>query len=139
MAIKIKTTFAFPEMFDLDTGKTKMFTGIRATNSNIGLLLRTSISEMFGDPYMGSRLAEFLFAPDIELVRDLITEHIRSVLENQQPTIEVQFVNLYYEENKEDTLHIKIDYFDKEVGEYYSTISDVDLTQIRKQSEGGNN
>ena len=48
MAVKEKTSFAFPEMFDLDTGKTKMFTGIRATNSNIGLLLRTSVSEMFG-------------------------------------------------------------------------------------------
>ena len=101
MAIKEKTSFAFPEMFDLDTGKTKMFSGIRATNTNIGLLLRTSVSEMFGDPYMGSRLVEFLFAPDIALVRDLITEHIQSVLEKQQPNITVQYVNLEYEENKE--------------------------------------
>ena len=138
MAIKEKTSFAFPEMFDLDTGKTKMFTGIRATNSNIGLLLRTSVSEMFGDPYMGSRLVEFLFAPDIALVRDLITEHIQSVLEKQQPDITVQYVNLEYEENKEDTIYIKIDYYDKSVGQYYTSISDIDLSQVRNKTEGGN-
>ena len=138
MAVKEKTSFAFPEMFDLDTGKTKMFTGIRATNSNIGLLLRTSVSEMFGDPYMGSRLVEFLFSPDIELIRDIITDHIRSVLEKQQPNIVVNYVNLEYEENKEDIIYIKIDYYDKEVGQYYTTISDVDLAQVRSQTEGGN-
>lgn len=138
MAIKEKTSFAFPEMFDLDTGKTKMFSGIRATNTNIGLLLRTSVSEMFGDPYMGSRLVEFLFAPDIALVRDLITEHIQSVLEKQQPDITVQYVNLEYEENKEDTIYIKIDYYDKSVGQYYTSISDIDLSQVRNKTEGGN-
>lgn len=138
MAIKEKTSFAFPEMFDLDTGKTKMFSGIRATNTNIGLLLRTSVSEMFGDPYMGSRLVEFLFAPDIALVRDLITEHIQSVLEKQQPNITVQYVNLEYEENKEDTIYIKIDYYDKSVGQYYTSISDIDLSQVRNKTEGGN-
>lgn len=138
MAIKEKTSFAFPEMFDLDTGKTKMFSGIRATNTNIGLLLRTSVSEMFGDPYMGSKLVEFLFAPDIALVRDLITEHIQSVLEKQQPNITVQYVNLEYEENKEDTIYIKIDYYDKSVGQYYTSISDIDLSQVRNQTEGGN-
>ena len=138
MAIKEKTSFAFPEMFDLDTGKTKMFSGIRATNTNIGLLLRTSVSEMFGDPYMGSRLVEFLFAPDIALVRDLITEHIQSVLEKQQPDITVQYVNLEYEENKEDTIYIKIDYYDKSVGQYYTSISDIDLSQVRNTTEGGN-
>lgn len=138
MAIKEKTSFAFPEMFDLDTGKTKMFSGIRSTNTNIGLLLRTSVSEMFGDPYMGSRLVEFLFAPDIALVRDLITEHIQSVLEKQQPNITVQYVNLEYEENKEDTIYIKIDYYDKSVGQYYTSISDIDLSQVRNKTEGGN-
>ena len=138
MAIKEKTSFAFPEMFDLDTGKTKMFSGIRATNTNIGLLLRTSVSEMFGDPYMGSRLVEFLFAPDIALVRDFITEHIQSVLEKQQPYITVQYVNLEYEENKEDTIYIKIDYYDKSVGQYYTSISDIDLSQVRNKTEGGN-
>ena len=138
MAIKEKTSFAFPELFDLDTGKTKMFSGIRATNTNIGLLLRTSVSEMFGDPYMGSRLVEFLFAPDIALVRDLITEHIQSVLEKQQPDITVQYVNLEYEENKEDTIYIKIDYYDKSVGQYYTSISDIDLSQVRNKTEGGN-
>lgn len=138
MAIKEKTSFAFPKMFDLDTGKTKMFSGIRATNTNIGLLLRTSVSEMFGDPYMGSRLVEFLFAPDIALVRDLITEHIQSVLEKQQPNITVQYVNLEYEENKEDTIYIKIDYYDKSVGQYYTSISDIDLSQVRNKTEGGN-
>ena len=138
MAVKEKTSFAFPEMFDLDTGKTKMFSGIRATNTNIGLLLRTSVSEMFGDPYMGSRLVEFLFAPDIALVRDLITEHIQSVLEKQQPDITVQYVNLEYEENKEDTIYIKIDYYDKSVGQYYTSISDIDLSQVRNKTEGGN-
>ena len=87
---------------------------------------------------MGSRLAEFLFSPDIELIRDIIADHIRSVLEKQQPNIVVNYVNLEYEENKEDIIYIKIDYYDKEVGQYYTTISDVDLAQVRSQTEGGN-
>ena len=87
---------------------------------------------------MGSRLVEFLFSPDIELIRDIITDHIRSVLEKQQPNITVNYVNLEYEENKEDVIYIKIDYYDKEVGQYYTTISDIDLTQVRNQTEGGN-
>lgn len=134
MAIKEKATFSFPEMFDIDTGKTKLVTGLKATNSNIGLLLRTSIYEMFGDPAIGSRLLEYLFAPNVDLIRDMITDHIRNVLEKQQPDIEVTYVNLEFEENKEETVHIKVDYIDSSTGQYYQAISTVELAEL--QSEG---
>ena len=57
-----KRTFSFPEMFDINTGKTTLISGLKATNNNIGLLLRTSIYELLGDPSMGSKLVEYLFA-----------------------------------------------------------------------------
>lgn len=135
MAIKEKASFAFPEMFNIDTGKTMLVTGLKATNSNIGLLLRTSVYEMFGDPAMGSKLLEYLFAPNADLIRDMIVDHLRNVLEKQQTDIEVTYINLEYEENKEETIHIKIDYIDKSTGQYYQAISTVDLSEL--QTEGG--
>lgn len=135
MAVKQKASFAFPEMFNIDTGKTMLVTGLKATNTNIGLLLRTSVYEMFGDPAMGSRLLEYLFAPNADLIRDMIIDHLRNVLEKQQPDIEVTYINLEYEENKEETIHIKVDYIDKNTGQYYQTISTLDLSEL--QTEGG--
>lgn len=135
MAVKEKASFAFPEMFNIDTGKTMLVTGLKSTNTNIGLLLRTSVFEMFGDPAMGSKLVEFLFAPDIDLIRDVIVDHLQSVLEKQQPNIEVTYINLEYEEGKEETVHIKVDYYDKEVGQYYNSISSISLSELK--TEGG--
>lgn len=136
MAVKEKASYSFPEMFNIDTGKTMLVTGLKSTNTNIGLLLRTSVLELLGDPAMGSRLVEFLFAPDIDLIRDVIVDHLQSVLEKQQPNIEVTYVNLEYEEGQEETVHIKIDYYDKEVGQYYSSISSVSLSELKTGTGG---
>ena len=108
--IKEKTTFRFPDMFDIQTGKTVMISGLKATNSNIGLLLRTSLYELFGDPSLGSQLNRFLFTPNVDLIRDLITDHVRNVLEKRQPDIKVVYVDVYQDPDKGETVHIQIDY-----------------------------
>lgn len=116
--IKEKTTFSFPDMFDIKTGRTKMISGLKATNSNIGLLLRTSLYELFGDPSLGSQLNRFLFTPNVDLIRDLITDHIRNVLEKRQTDIKVVFVDVYQDEDNGNTVHIQVDYQDLNTGQY---------------------
>ncbi len=131
--VKEKTTFSFPEMFDLDTGKTKMISGLKATNSNIGLLLRTSIFEIFGDPSTGSRLREYLFAPNMDLVRDIIREHITNVLEKKQTDIQVIFLDVFSYNGDENTVHIQIDYKDLNTGQICKNTSRIDVEELREK------
>ena len=72
----------------------------------------------------------------VELIRDLIVDHLNKVLEQKQKDIEVTYINLEFEENEEETVHIKIDYYDKTSGQYYYSISNIDLNEL--QSKGGN-
>ncbi|WP_299995962.1 hypothetical protein [uncultured Clostridium sp.] len=131
--VKEKTTFSFPEMFDLDTGKTKMISGLKATNSNIGLLLRTSVFEIFGDPSTGSRLREYLFAPNMDLVRDIIREHITNVLEKKQTDIQVIFLDVFSYNGDENTVHIQIDYKDLNTGQICKNTSRIDVEELREK------
>lgn len=131
--VKEKTTFSFPEMFDLDTGKTKMISGLKATNSNIGLLLRTSVFEIFGDPSTGSRLREYLFAPNMDLVRDIIREHITNVLEKKQTDIQVIFLDVFSYNGDENTVHIQIDYKDLNTGQICKNTSRIDIEELREK------
>ena len=63
---------------------------------------------------------------------------IINLLKNSDQNIIINSKYLEYEENKEDTIYIKIDYYDKSVGQYYTSISDIDLSQVRNKTEGGN-
>ena len=129
--IKQKTTFDFPNMFDIDTGKTRMLTGLKATNSNIGLLLRTSLFETFGDPGTGSRLAEYLFSPNSEMIKDLILDHLKSVLEQKQPDIRVIYIDLYSYDNDEGTVHIRLDYQDLTTGQICQNSVNINYDDFR--------
>ena len=130
MAVVTKTTFDFPNMFDIDTGKTRMLSGLKATNSNIGLLLRTSVDEILGDPSTGSRLSEYLFSPSSDLIKDLIVEHLSSLLEAKQPDIKVIYINVYSDENYHNTVHIQVDYQDLTTGQYCQNSQDITYEEI---------
>ena len=135
MAIVEKTTFDFPNMFDIDTGKTRVLSGLKATNSNIGLLLRTAVFETFGDPTTGTRLSEYLFSPNAEMMKDLIIDHLKSILEQKQPDIQVIFINLYSNENEEEVLHLQIDYQDLNTGQYCQNSLNINYNEL-KSKEG---
>lgn len=131
--IKEKTTFNFPEMFDIDTGKTKMISGLKATNSNMGLLLRTSIFEIFGDPSTGSRLREYLFTPNMDLIRDIIKDHIMNILEKKQTDVQVIFLDVFSYEGDENTVHIQIDYKDLNTGQLCKNTSRIDVDELKEK------
>lgn len=131
--VKEKTTFNFPEMFDLDTGKTKMISGLKATNSNIGLLLRTSIFEIFGDPSTGSRLREYLFTPNMDLIRDIIKDHIMNILEKKQTDVQVIFLDVFSYDGDENTVHIQIDYKDLNTGQICKNTSKIDVDELKEK------
>lgn len=131
--IKEKTTFNFPEMFDLDTGKTKMISGLKATNSNMGLLLRTSIFEIFGDPSTGSRLREYLFTPNMDLIRDIIKDHIMNILEKKQTDVQVIFLDVFSYDGDENTVHIQIDYKDLNTGQICKNTSKIDVDELKEK------
>lgn len=131
--VKEKTTFNFPEMFDLDTGKTKMISGLKATNSNIGLLLRTSIFEIFGDPSTGSRLREYLFTPNMDLIRDIIKDHIMNILEKKQTDVQIIFLDVFSYDGDENTVHIQIDYKDLNTGQICKNTSKIDIDELKEK------
>lgn len=132
MAIKEKTTFSFPNMFDIETGKTKMISGLKATNSNMGLLLRTSVFDLFGDPAMGSKLVQYLFLPDMELLKDAIIDHLKIVLENQQKDITVMYLGItHHTEDIPGTLHIEIDYHDNNTGQNCKNSTSISLDELK--------
>lgn len=134
MVITEKTTFDFPNMFDLDTGKTRMLSGLKATNSNMGLLLRTSLFEIFGDPSTGSKLLQYLFAPNIDLVRDMISDHVVSLLEKKQPDIKVIFIDVFSYDGEENTVHIQLDYKDLNTGQICKNSTRIDVDQLKERS-----
>lgn len=133
MAIVEKTTFNFPEMFDIDTGKTKMISGLKATNSNVGLLLRTAIFEILGDPSTGTRLREYLFAPNMDLIRDIISDHITNVLEKKQTDIQIIFLDVFSYDNDENTVHIQLDYKDLNTGQICKNTHRIDIEELREK------
>lgn len=116
MALKEQLTLKFPNMVNLDTGRHEFSQGQISISTCLALLLRTSPGELFGDPYFGSRLTEYLFDPNREALRDIIQEEISTVINRYEPRAELVYVDFYSEENKENILHIIITYRNKNTG-----------------------
>lgn len=128
MAVKEQTTIKFPNIFNIDTGRSQLSTGQVSISTNLALLLRTSPGELFGDPYFGSRLTEYLFDPNREALRDIIQEEIYTVVNRYEPRAEITWIDFWVDENKENILHIKITYKNVNTGltELFQDILDLD-------------
>lgn len=71
---------------------------------------------MFGDPYFGSRLTEYLFDPNRDLLKDIIQEEVFNAIQKYEPRAKLVSVDFYSDENKENLLHIKITYINRNTG-----------------------
>lgn len=127
MAIKEQATFKFPNIVNLDTGRTELATGQVSISTCLALLLRTSPGELFGDPAFGSRLTEYLFDPNRELLRDIIQDEVYAVVSKYEPRAELTGIDFEVPEEEPTKLYIKITYRNKNTGlsEVFSDILDL--------------
>lgn len=116
MALKEQSTFKFPNIVNLNTGRNELTQGEISISTCLALLLRTSPGELFGDPYFGSRLTEYLFDPNRDVLRDIIQDEIYNVVNKYEPRAQITAIDFYVDEYKENILHIKISYINKNTG-----------------------
>lgn len=127
MAIKEQKTFRFPNIVNLDTGKTELVSSQVSISTCLALLLRTSPGELFGDPGFGSRLTEYLFDPNRELLRDVIQDEVYAVVSRYEPRAELTGIDFEVPEEEPTKLKIKITYINKNTGlsEVFNDILDL--------------
>lgn len=77
----------FPDMFS--TAKTNLIENHEATLSNVQLLLSTCKKSLFGDPYFGTRIKEFIFDQNNIILHDIIIDNIYNSLRDFIPQIYV--------------------------------------------------
>lgn len=82
----------FPNMFS--TAKTNLIEGNKSTISNTRLLLASWKGSLFGDPYFGTNLKQFLFDQNSSVLRDLIIDDIYISLLTFIPQLAVQRNNI---------------------------------------------
>lgn len=116
MAQKEQRTFKFPNIVNLNTGKHELVSTEESISTCLGLLLRTSPGELFGDPFFGSKLTEYLFDPNRDLLRDIIQEEVFRSVERYEPRARVTGINFYIDEKNENKLHISITYMNRNTG-----------------------
>lgn len=116
MSLKEQTTFKFPNIVNLSTGKNELSSGENSISTCLALLLRTSPGELFGDPNFGSRLTEYLFDPNRDILRDTIQEEVYRVVSKYEPRAQLTGIDFYSDEYKENILHITITYINKNTG-----------------------
>lgn len=116
MSVKEQTTFKFPNIVNLNTGRNELVQGEQSISTCLALLLRTSPGELFGDPYYGSKLTEYLFDPNREALKDIIQEEIYNVVNRYEPRAQLTGIDFYVDEYKENILHIIITYINKNTG-----------------------
>lgn len=77
----------FPDMFS--SGKTNLVENHEATLSNISLLLQTWKRSLFGDPYFGTKIKEYIYEQNNIILHDIIVDNIYMSLRDFIPQIHV--------------------------------------------------
>lgn len=81
-------SIAFPDMFS--SAKTNLVKDREATMSNMRLLLASWKKSLFGDPYFGTNLKQFIYEQNNVVLRDLIIDDIYVSLQEFMPQIYVK-------------------------------------------------
>lgn len=124
-----KTTINFPNITSLVSGKNTFVNSYESINECIGLLLRTSKGEMFGDPQFGCNLMKYIHEPNDSILQDLAREDIVSAISRYEPrvTVNTENIDIYSEDNK---VYITIQYIINSTG----TTSSYELVMLRTDS-----
>lgn len=81
-------SIAFPEMFN--GGGTKLVKDRDATMSNLRLLLASWKKSLFGDPYFGTNIKNFIYEQNNIILRDLIIDDIYVSIQQFMPQIYIE-------------------------------------------------
>ena len=110
-----QTTFSFPHMVSRTNKKTLLSTQNKSINECLGILLRTRIGELLGDPNYGCMLIERIFLYNGVIIPTLLKEDIIRAVNDYEPRISMseQDIDIVQEI---DVVHIFIQYIIKETG-----------------------
>lgn len=81
-------SIAFPDMFN--SSGTKLVKDKDATMSNMRLLLASWKNSLFGDPYFGTNIKNFIYEQNNIVLRDLVIDDILVSLQQFMPQLYVQ-------------------------------------------------
>lgn len=89
-------SIAFPEIFS--SAGTRLVKDKDATMSNLRLLLASWKNSLFGDPYFGSNIKNFIYEQNNIILRDLIIDDIYVSIQQFMPQIyikreDIQIIN----------------------------------------------
>ena len=103
-------SLSFPEMFK--SNGTKLLKDNEATLSNTKLLLASWKNSLFGDPYFGTKLKNFMFSQNDIVLKDLIIDEIFISLQQYIPQITVTRKDIIVESVK-DNIYVTINCISK--------------------------
>lgn len=81
-------SIAFPEIFN--SAGTRLVKDKDATMSNLRLLLASWKNSLFGDPYFGSNIKNFIYEQNNIILRDLIIDDIYVSIQQFMPQIYIK-------------------------------------------------
>ena len=81
-------SIAFPEIFS--SAGTRLIKDKDATISNLRLLLASWKNSLFGDPYFGSNIKNFIYEQNNIILRDLIIDDIYVSIQQFMPQIYIK-------------------------------------------------
>ena len=81
-------SIAFPEIFS--SSGTRLVKDKDATMSNLRLLLASWKNSLFGDPYFGSNIKNFIYEQNNIILRDLIIDDIYVSIQQFMPQIYIK-------------------------------------------------
>lgn len=78
----------FPDMFN--SNSTKIVKDLDATKQNALLLLYSEAGELFGDPYFGVRIKNYIYDQNNYILRDIIIDELYTKLAIFLPQVKVE-------------------------------------------------
>lgn len=109
----------WPNMFSANsTNVWKDDEYLKSTTQNVKLLLKTERGQLFGDPYFGILLKQYLFDQNNYILRDILTDVIYTQL--------VLFIPQLHIERRDISITQ-----DKELGKLYCTFSGTNLIDFQ--------
>lgn len=98
-------SIAFPKMFS--NTNTLRYKDHEATLSNLKLLLGSTKTGLFGDPYFGTNIKKLMFEQNNNVLRDIVIDEIFTVITTFMPQITIKRNDIEVVSNRE-TVYINI-------------------------------
>ena len=103
-------SFAFPDLFS--SARTNLYEDTTATLSNTRLLLGSFKKSLFGDPYFGSKIKDFVYEQNNIVLQDLIIDDIYVAIKQFMPQVSIQRKDITIK-SKKDSLYAIINCINK--------------------------